>query len=39
MKKLSPKYTEALKKVEKTKLYNVNEAIELVKNISYAKFD
>lgn len=39
MKKLSPKYTEALKKVEKTKLYAVNEAIELVKNISYAKFD
>jgi large subunit ribosomal protein L1 len=39
MKKLSPKYTEALKKVEKTKLYGVNEAIELVKAISYAKFD
>lgn len=39
MKKLSPKYSEALKKVEKTKLYAVNEAIELVKNISYAKFD
>lgn len=39
MKKLSPKYTEALKKVEKTKFYTVNEAIELVKDISYAKFD
>lgn len=39
MKKLSPKYSEALKKVEKTKLYAVNEALELVKNISYAKFD
>ena len=39
MKKLSPKYTEALKKVEKTKLYGVNEAIELIKAISYAKFD
>lgn len=39
MKKLSPKYTEALKKVEKTKLYAVNEAIALVKSISYAKFD
>jgi len=39
MKKLSPKYTEALKKVEKTKLYAVNEAIDLVKEISYAKFD
>lgn len=39
MKKLSPKYAEALKKVEKTKLYTVNEALELVKNISYAKFD
>ncbi|MFA5583862.1 MAG: 50S ribosomal protein L1 [Bacteriovoracaceae bacterium] len=39
MKKLSPKYSEALKKVEKTKLYAVNEAIDLVKEISYAKFD
>ena len=39
MKKVSPKYTAAFKQVDKTKLYSVKEAIELVKTISYAKFD
>ena len=39
MKKVSPKYTAALKQVEKTKLYTVSEAIKLVKTVAYAKFD
>ena len=39
MKKLSPKYVEAAKKVEKDKSYSVAEAIALVKSVSYAKFD
>jgi large subunit ribosomal protein L1 len=39
MKKLSPKYVEAAKKVEKEKSYSVSEAISLVKTVSYAKFD
>lgn len=39
MKKLSPKYVEAAKKVEKDKSYSVAEAIALVKTVSYAKFD
>lgn len=39
MKKLSPKYVEAAKKVEKEKSYTVSEAISLVKTVSYAKFD
>lgn len=39
MKKLSPKYVEAAKKVEKEKSYSVSEAISLVKTVSFAKFD
>jgi len=39
MKKVSPKYTEAAKKVEKHKLYTVSEAINLVKTVAFAKFD
>jgi ribosomal protein L1 len=39
MKKISPKYKEAAKKVEATKLYNVAEAIALAKSAAYAKFD
>lgn len=39
MKKISPKYAEAAKKVEKQKLYSVAEAITLVKTVAYAKFD
>lgn len=39
MKKISPKYLEASKKVEATKLYTVTEAIALAKAAAYAKFD
>jgi large subunit ribosomal protein L1 len=39
MKKVSPKYTAAAKKVEKTKLYTVAEALNLVKSVAFAKFD
>jgi large subunit ribosomal protein L1 len=39
MKKISPKYKEAAKKVEATKLYTVAEAIALAKAAAYAKFD
>ncbi|MFY7992751.1 MAG: 50S ribosomal protein L1 [Bacteriovoracaceae bacterium] len=39
MKKISPKYTAAVKKVEKTKLYPVADAIKLVKEVAFAKFD
>jgi large subunit ribosomal protein L1 len=39
MKKISPKYTEAAKKVDKDKLYTVAEAINLVKTVAFAKFD
>ncbi len=39
MKKKSPKYVEACKKVDATKLYNIDEAIKLAKEASYAKFD
>lgn len=39
MKKVSPKYTAALKNVEPTKLYTVNDAITLVKKVAFAKFD
>jgi large subunit ribosomal protein L1 len=39
MKKISPKYTAAAKKVEATKLYNVADAIKLVKEVAFAKFD
>lgn len=39
MKKLSKKYVEASKKVEKNKLYTKEEAIKLVKETSTTKFD
>lgn len=39
MKKKSPKYIEACKKVDATKLYSIDEAIKLSKEASYAKFD
>jgi len=39
MAKKSKKYVEALKLVDRSKLYDVNEAVELVKKTSYAKFD
>ena len=39
MKKISPKYAAAVKQVEKTKLYTVSEAINLVKTVAFAKFD
>ncbi len=39
MKKKSPKYLEALKKVEANKSYSIEEALKLVKEIAYAKFD
>ena len=39
MKKLGKKYVEASKKIEKTKLYDVKEAISLVKETSTTKFD
>lgn len=39
MKKVSPKYAEALKQVEEDKNYPVAEALQLVKKIAYAKFD
>jgi len=39
MKKVSPKYTEAAKKVEATKLYTVTEALALAKAVAFAKFD
>ncbi len=39
MKKVSPKYTEAAKKVDKVKLHTVTDAIALVKSVAYAKFD
>lgn len=38
-KKKSPKYLEALKKVEANKLYNVKDALTKVKEIAFAKFD
>ncbi len=37
--KRSKKYLEAVKQVEKEKLYNILEAIELSKKVSYKKFD
>lgn len=37
--KKSKKYMEALSKVEKTKLYTKEEAVKLVKETSYSKFD
>jgi len=39
MKKPSRKYVDASKKVERTKLYTVTEAVELLKTVTYAKFD
>ncbi|GIN42159.1 MULTISPECIES: 50S ribosomal protein L1 [Heyndrickxia] len=39
MAKKGKKYVEALKLVDRTKAYSVNEAIELVKKTSFAKFD
>jgi len=39
MAKKGKKYVEALKLVDRTKAYSVNEAIELVKKTDYAKFD
>lgn len=39
MKKRSKKYTEALSKVEKNKVYSKEEAIKLVKETSISKFD
>jgi large subunit ribosomal protein L1 len=38
-KEKSPKYVEATKKIEKDKLYNVNEALTKVKEVAFAKFD
>ena len=39
MAKLTKKHKEALAKFEKEKLYSLTEAVELVKEISYTKFD
>ncbi|MGM9991650.1 MAG: 50S ribosomal protein L1 [Candidatus Bruticola sp.] len=39
MAKKSKKFAEALKQIEKGKMYTLAEAVELVKRLSYAKFD
>ena len=39
MKKISPKYAEASKQVDNSKLHTVADAIGLVKKVAYAKFD
>ena len=39
MAKLSKKQKEALAKFDKTKVYSLEEAVEVVKNITYTKFD
>ena len=39
MKKKSKKYTEALSKIEKGKLYPLEEAVKLVKETSVSTFD
>jgi large subunit ribosomal protein L1 len=39
MAKLTKRHKEALSKFEKEKLYSLEEAVEIVKKISYAKFD
>lgn len=39
MAKLSKKYADAMKKIEKSKLYDVDEAVVLLKDIAKAKFD
>lgn len=38
-KKLSKKYQEALKKFDSNKLYSLEESFDILKNISYTKFD
>ncbi|MBS4221046.1 50S ribosomal protein L1 [Bacillus sp. FJAT-49711] len=39
MAKKGKKYVEALKQVDRSKAYSINEAVELVKKVDYAKFD
>ena len=39
MAKLSKKYADAMKKIDKSKLYDVDEAVTLLKDIAKAKFD
>lgn len=39
MAKLSKKYADAMKKIDKSKLYDVDEAVVLLKDIAKAKFD
>lgn len=39
MKKPSKKYTEAMTKVDRSKLYSSTEAIKLLKEVKFAKFD
>ncbi|MCH4890472.1 50S ribosomal protein L1 [Acidaminobacter sp. JC074] len=39
MAKLSKKYADAMKKIDKSKLYDVDEAVALLKDIAKAKFD
>ncbi len=39
MKKYGKKYNKALEKIDSTKIYSVEEAIKLVKEIKFAKFD
>ena len=39
MKKQSKKFTEALTKVDTTKLYSIDDAIKLAKDVAFAKFD
>lgn len=39
MKKQSKKFTEALAKVDTTKLYSIDDAIKLAKDVAFAKFD
>ena len=39
MAKKSKKFAEALKQIEKGQMYTLTEAVDLVKRLSYAKFD
>ena len=39
MKKETKKFTEAKSKVDPTKMYTINEALQLIKDVAYAKFD
>ncbi|HPJ24210.1 MAG TPA: 50S ribosomal protein L1, partial [Bacillota bacterium] len=39
MAKKGKKYTEALSKIDKTKKYPLSEAVDLVKSVSFEKFD